>query len=286
MTSAQRLTRYHAFISYSHAVDERLGPALRDALHRFARRWNRRRALYVFCDRRSLSANEDLWSTIESALTASGCFILLASPESAKSYWVRREVETWQRIEPRRPLHIGLTDGEIVWDAHAEDFDWSRTTALPDSLCGWFGKEPLWVNLTKVRNEEDLSLKNPDFLDSVAELAATLHDKPKDELVGEDVRQHKLAMRLLRVGLSALSVLTVLAIVFAIIAYIQLGIAREQQQTAISRAVAAESVTLRPKSPGKSMLAAVAAWRLAPTTEARNALLEAQVQHFSGQLIG
>jgi len=34
------------------------------------------------------------------------------------------------------------------------------------------------------------------------------------------------------------------------------------------------------------MLAAVAAWRLAPTTEARSALLKAQVQHFSGQLIG
>jgi WD40 repeat protein len=120
----------------------------------------------------------------------------------------------------------------------------------------------------------------------VAELAAVLHGKPKDELVGEDVRQHKFAMRLLRVGVSALSVLTMLTLVFAIIAYIQLGVAREQRQTAISRAVAAQSVTLRPKSPSKSMLAAVAAWRLAPTTEARSALLDAQVQQFSGQLIG
>jgi WD40 repeat protein len=37
-------------VPVSHAVDERLGPAFRDALHRFARRWNRRRALHVFCD--------------------------------------------------------------------------------------------------------------------------------------------------------------------------------------------------------------------------------------------
>src|SRR4051794_6060078 len=137
---------YDAFISYGHAVDSRLGPALRDALHQFARPWNRLRALRVFCDERSLSASPGLWSTIEGALAVSRCFILLASPKAVESRWVQREVEQWQRIQPKRPFFIVLSDGEIVWDSAAGDFDWEHTTALPRSLSRWFTEEPLWVD--------------------------------------------------------------------------------------------------------------------------------------------
>ena len=81
---------YAAFISYSHAVDGSLAPALQQALHRFAKPWYRLRALRVFRDESTLAVSPGLWSSIEQALAGSRCFILLASPEAAASPWVQR----------------------------------------------------------------------------------------------------------------------------------------------------------------------------------------------------
>src|ERR1700735_1685437 len=83
--------RYDAFISYSHAADGRLAPELQKALQRFAKPWYRTRALRGFRDDASLSANPDLWGSIEQALDASDHLILLASPEAASSKWVAKE---------------------------------------------------------------------------------------------------------------------------------------------------------------------------------------------------
>jgi hypothetical protein len=56
-------------------VDGRLAPALQSALQRFSKPWYRLRALRVFRDNASLSANPALWSSIEDALGDSGWFI-------------------------------------------------------------------------------------------------------------------------------------------------------------------------------------------------------------------
>ena len=56
---------YKAFISYSHAADDRLAPALQSALHSFAKPWYRLRAIRVFRDKTSLSVNPALWPSIE-----------------------------------------------------------------------------------------------------------------------------------------------------------------------------------------------------------------------------
>src|SRR5262249_7330513 len=81
---------YEAFVSYSHAVDGQLAPALQSALHGLAKPWYRLRALRVFRDKTSLSANPGLWPSIERALAESEFFLLLASPEAAHSPWVER----------------------------------------------------------------------------------------------------------------------------------------------------------------------------------------------------
>ena len=46
---------YQAFISYSHAADGKLSPALQSGLYRFTKSWYQRRALRVFRDKTSLS---------------------------------------------------------------------------------------------------------------------------------------------------------------------------------------------------------------------------------------
>lgn len=267
--------KYDAFISYNHAADGRLSPAVRDALHRFARPWYRLRALRVFCDLRSVAATEGLWPSIERALDGSRRMVLLASPESARSVWVRREVEYWQRIEPKRPILIGLTAGEIRWDDAAGDFDWERTTALPGSLRGWFAHEPLWVDLTDARRDEKRSLSDPEFLDRIATLSAALHDPPrdKDDLIGEDVRQYRRALRFRRFSWAGLSVLTVLALVAATVAFTQRSIALEQRDTALANQLVAEAGTVADTQPGLARQLIAAAHQLKPTPQVESAVI-------------
>jgi hypothetical protein len=67
--------RYDAFISYSHAADARLAPALQSGLHQLARPWYRLRTLRVFRDRTTLGVTPSLWPAIEAALQTSRWFI-------------------------------------------------------------------------------------------------------------------------------------------------------------------------------------------------------------------
>ena len=61
-------SEYDVFISYSHAADGRLAPALQSGLEQLARPWFQRRALRVFRDQTGLSVNPHLWGAISAAL--------------------------------------------------------------------------------------------------------------------------------------------------------------------------------------------------------------------------
>ena len=117
MTQAPPIKRYKykAFISYSHAADGRLAPTLQSALHRFAKPWNRLRAMRVFRDQTGLGVTPALWGSIQTALEDSEYFLLLASPRAAQSAWVDREVEFWLETRSSSQLLIVLTDGELQW---------------------------------------------------------------------------------------------------------------------------------------------------------------------------
>jgi WD40 repeat protein/tetratricopeptide (TPR) repeat protein len=184
---------YKAFMSYSDAADRNFAPALQSALHRLVRPWFRLRAMRVFRDKTSLSATPALWPLIEAALEESEYFLLLASPEAAHSPWVMREVDWWLKNRSTRQILILLTSGDLVWDAEAGDFNRERSTALPGNLVGQFHDEPLYVDFRWAKTQEVLSLRHVQFRAGVLDIAATLHGKPKDELDGEDVRQHRTA---------------------------------------------------------------------------------------------
>src|SRR5882762_9405300 len=107
---------FDAFISYSHAADGQLAPALQQAIQRLAKPWYRARALRVFRDESALSANPHLWASIATALDESEWFVLLASPDAAASAWVDREVRCWLETKPADRILVGLTDGTLHWD--------------------------------------------------------------------------------------------------------------------------------------------------------------------------
>ena len=270
--SAPGTNVYHAFISYSHAADGRLAPSLQTGLQRFAKPWYRPRALRVFRDEASLSANPHLWASIEQALTDSYHFILLASPEAAASPWVAREADSWRRTKSMDALLIGLTDGELVWDETGRDFDWKQTDALPRALEGAFTEEPRWIDLRWARDGDDLTLRNPRFRDAVAELAAPIHGRPKDELASEEVRQHRRTVRIVRTATAAFASLAVLAVILSIFALIQRSRAIDERQSSVSRELAAQSLLQLGNDPELSLLLAIESAETRHTTESLAAL--------------
>jgi WD40 repeat protein len=201
---------FDGFISYSHAADGRLAPALQRGLHRLAKPWHRRRALWIFRDQTGLSVTPALWSSIQQALDGSEWFVLLASPEAARSPWVNREIEHWIATKPADRILPVVTDGTWAWDAERRDLT-ADSTAVPDALRGAFDEEPLFLDLRWARDDRHLSLRHAGFREAVAQLAAPMHGISKDELEGEDVRQHRRGRRLSWVAASAVVVLTVVA---------------------------------------------------------------------------
>jgi hypothetical protein len=126
---------YDGFISYSHAADDLLAPRLQAGLQRFAKPWWKRRALRIFRDESSLSANPHLWSSITDALDTSDWFVLLLSPDAAESEWVNQEVDYWLEHKDADRIIPVVTDGEFTWSETDIDLE---STAVPPALYGAF----------------------------------------------------------------------------------------------------------------------------------------------------
>ncbi|WP_052864187.1 WD40 domain-containing protein [Streptomyces niger] len=241
---------YDAFISYSRAADGELARGLQHGLHAFAKPWYRLRALRVFRDEGSLAASSQLWSSLQEAMDASRFFVLLAGEQSARAPWVEQEVLHWCTHRGVDNLVIVLTDPPpdgsrqppgMAWDADLGDFDWRRTTALPRCLSGRFREEPNAVLLGWARARPELSLRDPEFRTAVATLAAPLHGVAKDQLIGEDIRQHRRTRRHVVLTTAVLAVLAVIAALAAVAAVQQRNTAREQTALAEVRQYAAQS---------------------------------------------
>jgi WD40 repeat protein len=267
--------RYDAFISYSHAADGRLAPALQDGLQRLAKPWYRPPTIRVFRDETSLSASPGLWSEIERQLGQCRHFLLMASDASARSHWVGREVEWWLANRSAERLLIVVTDGEIVWDAAAGDFDWRRTTCLPQTLAGRFAEEPLFVDLRWAKDRDDLTLNHARFRAAVLDLAAPLHGRPKDEIDSEDIRQHRRQRRVARAVTAAIAVLGVTAAIAAWQAVLNERRAVAAARIADARQLAARAqLGLREGRLADAAALALRAHALVDTAESRAALFQ------------
>ncbi|HKX74924.1 MAG TPA: TIR domain-containing protein, partial [Acidimicrobiia bacterium] len=262
--------RFDGFISYSHAADDLLAPRLQTALQTFAKPWWKRRAVRVFRDQSSLSANPHLWSSITEALDSSQWFILLTSPEAASSQWVDREVAYWlERKGSDRILPV-LTDGSLSWDEERGRL--AEGSAVPPSLIDAFPGEPRWVDLSWAAEETQLDLRNAGFRGAVADIASSLRGIPKDDLESEEVRQHRRTRRTAWGAGIALAVLAVAAVVGFVIA-------RNNENLARSRELAASAINLLDQDPELSILLGLQAIEASPrateAVEPLNALREA-----------
>ena len=237
----------------------------------------------VFRDKTGLAVTPELWGSIQKALEDADYFILLASPRAAQSTWVEREVDWWLRNRSPTHLLIVWTDGELTWDTAVGDFDWVNTTALPRRLEKVFQEEPNYLDLRFAKTSTDLSLRQPKFLEAIAGLSATLQGRSLDELIGEDLGQHRKTMRWLRFAVAGLVMLTIAAGFSAFVArqaWFMAGkmtgdiedAANQQQREAMSREVANRSLAVLETNRELAILLAAEAASVYPTAEAESAL--------------
>jgi tetratricopeptide (TPR) repeat protein len=217
---------YDAFVSYSHAKDKPIAAALQSVIQRLGKPWYQRRALRVFRDDTSLSATPQLWPSIEQALSQSRFLILLASPEAAASPWVNKEVAYWLEHKSADTLLIAVTDGPLVWENAVGDFVWREGMPLPPVLTGRFAAEPKWVDLTAYRNGADA--RDSRFIEAGADFAAAIRGMPKEDLLSQELRQQRRALRLAWGAAGSLLIL-------ASLAGWQAKIARDNERAAIEQ---------------------------------------------------
>ena len=273
---------YDAFISYSHALDGKLAPTVQTVLERFAKPWYRQRALRVFRDTTSLAANPALWPSIEAGLRSSEWLILMASPEAARSIYVGREVAWWlDHKSPERVLVV-LTAGEFTIAQNGAPSD----AALPPALGKVLVHEPRWVDLRWLRDVDQVDVSNPRLRENVADLAAAIHEVPKDLLIGEHIRQHRRTMRLARGAVAGLVVLTVAALIAAVVAVVQRNEATAQRDNALFNQILTRAQQLRSDDVSLAAQLDALAFDKSPTPEAYTALLTSGNQARSTRLPG
>jgi hypothetical protein len=206
---------YDAFIVYGHAHDRDIAAALQQCLGQVAKPWFSMRSLRVFRDETNLAASPSLWTAIASAVDRSKYLVYLASPESAHSAWVRRELEYWVTHRSTDQLLIVRTGGVIAWSTEGQDFDWEQTTALSPALRGHFHSEPFYVDLGWLGGAAKVSSSEPRFRQAVFTLAAAIQGMPRDELVSLDNRHRRSTRRIL----ASTIILLILFLGLAIVAF-------------------------------------------------------------------
>ena len=196
--------------------------------------------------------------------------LYLASPEAAASKWVNKELEYWVANKDRRKLLILVTGGELAWDDTAQDFDWAVTTCVPRALSGAFTGEPLYMDFRWAKKEQDFSALNPRFTECVVLLAATLHGQSVEDMVGEEIAQHRRTTRIRNAAVATLALLLVAAVAAAVVAMKQRSEALRQQAAAERQRERAEAASLFNRAQTElesgSLLQAVATARLSGRT--------------------
>ena len=261
---------YDAFISYSHAADGRLAPALQRGMQRMAKPWFRLRSLRVFRDESALSANPHLWESIETALDDSEWFVLLASPESAESVWVDRELRYWLSNAGSDRLLVVVTGGIWTWDQASKSL---TGDAVPQALRESTGDEPRHVDLRWAHSDTDFDPHNASFRDAVADVCAPIHGVPKDDLESEDVRLYRRSRRVARGGAAAMATLLLLTLIFGAETLKERNVANHQALDATVQEAVAESQALSTKQPDVALLLASAATKLIDDPETQSALI-------------
>lgn len=268
---------YDAFISYGHGADPDVAREVQRTLWRLGKPWYRRRALLVFRDQTNLTANPDLWGTIQQALERSRWLVVLCTPEAAVSEWVNKEIQHWRDIRGDERIILVVAGGAFRWDRGCFDGD---SSAIPPALAGAFRSEPLLADLREAIDATTPSERQARFRDKLAEVSATIQGRSKDDLIGDDLREHRRAMRLAVGAVALLLVLAltasgagILALANASQADSQRRAAEASEEQALAQAYAAEALLASDESPSLAIERVMQASRDSDSPTIRSAMI-------------
>jgi len=260
---------YDAFLSYNTGADGSFAVHIQRALHRIAKPWYRLRTMRVFLDTSGLAATPDLFHELKETIDRSRFFILLLSPESVKSPWVDREVAYWLSKNSVQSIVLVVThwiDGESLGT-----YPW-RSGGVPPSLAGAFEAEPKPVDMRSWAGRTAPDPNSSEFRRAIAEIAAPILGRRKDDIVGEDLVQHRRTRSIAAAAIVALIVLALASATGAILALRNAKIANQRARIAVSRQLASEANYHRSARPDLSLLLASQGYSLSPTAESQAAL--------------
>jgi WD40 repeat protein len=231
-----------------------------------ATHWWERGRMRVFLDEASLSPGDGLDDRLKDALDGSAALILLASKNSATSWWVREEVEHWRGLD-RREVLIAHTGEGIAWPPGAADFDWNRTQALSEEVFGGtFTAEPAWVDLARARRHPRLHAGT--VRDGAAALAAAILGVDKESLLVHERRRQRI-----RVATAmAAAVTAVTTVVVSLLASNLATQNKQQAQLNVAQHLLSAAGGVGPVD--EAVLLTAAAYRVAPGSVARERLIE------------
>jgi len=265
-------TAWDAFVSYARSNSERTAIAVQRGLQRFARPWNQRRAVRIFRDDSAMSTNPSLWSAIEEGLSAAGHLILLLSPAAATSAYVEKEVAWWLDHKGSATILLVLDAGDLAWDDTGNRF--SDDSPVPVCLRDAFPEEPRWLDLRWVRDSPDPA-GDPRFAAAMADLSAPIRGIARDDLIGEDLTQHRRVRRLATSAVTLLALLLVISIVSTVLAVRQRDDVLRQAVTLRSRQLASTGSGMLDSDLRLAQLLAVQGFRTEESAATREALLRA-----------
>ena len=180
--------QYKAFISYRHLpLDKETAIQVHRAIEHFVipralRKDGQRKLGYVFRDEDELPVAGELTENIRLALENSEYLIVICTPETCKSAWVLKEVETFLRLRDRNHILLVLADGEP-----AESFP-RVITELRDESGRQIGEyEPMAANL----NAPGPTARKRKFKVEILRILAGLLGCPFDELYQRERRYQR-----------------------------------------------------------------------------------------------
>lgn len=201
---------YDVFMSYSH-VDDTAARDIQRGIESFGSSILGRRSLRVFRDNTSLPLTSDLWAEIAESVSSSKFFLLLASPDSARSPWVAKELDYFLRDHSLRKVGIILLRGTYPWNLQPSNTP-GEAAISKESIKLFAGSVPYIIDLTgHTQSNGRLDTKTVGFLSKMASVVSAATGVPKDTIFSEHLqvaRRRSLAILfslLVFVALSCLS---------------------------------------------------------------------------------
>ncbi|QIQ06174.1 hypothetical protein [Streptomyces liangshanensis] len=199
MPGLPQTPRPYPVVVLVHASDQRpMAQALAKALRRIGGTRKRRITAAPFGD-----------ATPELIARADHLLILL-SPGLSGDPGVRSALADWRATAPDTPVLLALLSGTLGWDREHGRF--SPDAPVPEELRDVYAAEPGYADFSRLSGPRAATLRDDDFRRGVGQIASTLYGLPaRDQLDGDDIRDHQKRRRLRVAFLTIVPVLVIVA---------------------------------------------------------------------------